>query len=441
MDKPYPPSWYANYVLAVLLLAYIFSFIDRNVLALLVGPIRADFAVSDFQFSILHGWAFTLFYIGLGLPIGWLADRYSRRRIIIAGVFFWSAMTSLCGLARGYWTLFLARVGVGVGESALSPPAYSLMSDYFRPERLRWATSIFTMGITLGSGLSYMVGGWLYDHFVEMDFSFAPSLGEFSAWQLTFLAVGLPGFLIVGLLMLVREPTRRRLPAESGDAVPLSEVVHFLRQHRRVYMSLMMGVSMMSIIGYGTLTWFPELLFRNYAMSRSEAGGALGLIFMIAGTAGTLSGAAFATLLQRMGYNDANMRLIMLAALIILVPGVAMPLMPNETLALWLAVPVIFFHYTHFGVAVAALQLITPNRMRAQVSALLLLLTNLLGLALGGSVVAFFTDFIFGEDQALRYSLAAVAALVYPATALFIGMGLQPYREALAQAAHAAPAD
>lgn len=437
MQSPYPNSWYANYVLAVLLLAYIFSFIDRNVLALLVGPIRDDFAVSDFQFSILHGWAFTLFYIVLGLPIGWLADRYSRRWIIICGTFFWSLMTCLCGFASGFWSLFATRVGVGVGEAALSPAAYSLLSDYFRPERLRWATSVFTMGITLGSGLSYMVGGWLYDGFSSADLSAWPWLSGFSAWQLTFVAVGLPGFIIVGLLLLVREPVRRRLPMETAAAIPLAEVVGFMRAHWPVYASLMMGVSMMSIIGYGTLTWFPEFLLRTYAMSRSEAGSALGLIFMIVGTAGSFSGAAFATLLQRMGYVDANMRMVMLAALLLVGPAVAMPLMPNAYFALLLAVPVIFLHYSHFGVAIAALQLITPNKMRGQVSAFMLLLTNLFGLALGGSVVAFFTDYVFQQDGSLRYSLAIVAGLVYPAAALFIGRGLRHYRAALAEAGQA----
>ncbi len=126
---------------------------------------RSSSRSADFQFSLLHGWAFTLFYIVLGVPIGWLADRFSRRWIIIVGVSFWSLMTALCGFARSFGSLFLVRVGVGVGEATLSPAAYSLMSDYFPPERLRWATSVFAMGITLGTGASYMVGGYLYEFF------------------------------------------------------------------------------------------------------------------------------------------------------------------------------------------------------------------------------------------------------------------------------------
>jgi MFS family permease len=153
-QQPYPAPRYSIYVLVVLLLAYILSFIDRNVLAMLVGPIRQEFEISDFQFSILHGWAFTLFYIFLGLPIGWLADRYSRKWIITGGVFFWSIMTVACGLAKNFGSLFVTRIGVGVGEAAVSQPTYSLLTDYFPPNQLRWATAIFATGITIGSGTS-----------------------------------------------------------------------------------------------------------------------------------------------------------------------------------------------------------------------------------------------------------------------------------------------
>ncbi|MBK8990935.1 MAG: MFS transporter [Gammaproteobacteria bacterium] len=218
MSQPYPPSRHANYMLGVLLAAYILSFIDRNVLAILVAPIRQQFEISDFQFSLLHGWAFTLFYIVLGVPIGWLADRFSRRWIIIVGVSFWSLMTALCGFARSFGSLFLVRVGVGVGEATLSPAAYSLMSDYFPPERLRWATSVFAMGITLGTGASYMVGGYLFEFFSTVDLSHIALFADVQPWQATFITVGLAGFVVVALLALVREPPRQRLAGEAGRA-------------------------------------------------------------------------------------------------------------------------------------------------------------------------------------------------------------------------------
>lgn len=423
----------ANYALTVLLLAYILSFIDRNILSLLVGPIRQDFNISDFQFSLLHGLAFTLFYIFLGLPIGWLADRYSRKWIITGGVFFWSLMTCLCGFGKSFGSLFVARIGVGVGEATLSPAAYSVMGDLFSPQRLRWATATFAMGITLGSGTSYAVGGWMYDQLSAADLSAWPVIGAMKAWQLTFVGVGLPGFLVVLLLFLVREPKRQSSSRVSaGEAMPLSEVLNYLRLHWRAYAGMMLGVSAMSIIGYGTMIWYPEFLFRSYDMSKTEAGLALGMIFLFAGTAGTFAGAWFASIMQKMGYEDANMRLVMVVAILLLVPAVAAPLMPSSTLALWLTVPVIFFHYTHFGVAMAGLQLMTPNRMRAQVSALMLFMTNFFGLALGGSFVAFFTDFVFADDASLRYSLVVVSAIFYPLAALLIGSGLKHYRSALA---------
>lgn len=437
MTTSFPPARQANYGLAILLLAYILSFIDRNILAMLVGPIREDFQISDFQFSILHGWAFTLFYIFLGLPIGWLADRISRKWIITLGVFFWSLMTILCGFAESFVALFLVRIGVGVGEAALSPPTYSLLSDFFDARRLRWATAIFAMGITLGSGLSYKIGGWVYDQLSVADFStfgpFSEVLGQMQPWQLTFVAVGLPGFMVVALLMWMHEPARQGADRAVGGAEAElgPSIKDWFFTHWQAYCGLVFGVCMMAIIGYGTLGWFLEFLVRTYGMSKTDAGNALGDIFIFAGTAGTFAGAGFASLLQRRGYIDANMRLIMLVALLLIVPAVAAPLMSDARWAIGISWLVIFLHYTHFGVAMAALQLITPNRLRAQASALMLFMTNLFGLALGGTFVAFFTDFVYGDDQSLRYSLALVAAIVYPLAALFIGWGLKHYRRAL----------
>ncbi len=430
-EHDYPPAATANYVLVILVLAYILSFIDRNILALLVGPIREEFALTDFQFSILHGWAFTLFYIFLGLPIGWLADRFSRKWIITSGIFLWSLMTCLCGLAKSFGGLFVTRIGVGVGEAALSPPAYSLMSDYFEPSRLRYATAIYTAGITVGSGTSYMIGGWLYDRFEAMGGLQLPALGlDFKAWQLTFVAVGLPGLLVAALFLFVREPKRHTTALDKAEGIEFSDVTAHMKAHWQAYTGLILGMSMMAVIGYGMLTWLPEFLLRTYGMAKTEGGAWLGGIFIIGGTAGTFSGAVFAGMLEKRGYQDANMRLIGIVAAVLVVPAVAAALMPLAEAALVLFALVTYLQYTHFGVGIAALQLITPNQMRAQVSALMLFSTNLFGLALGGSFVAFFTDFVYRSDGALNYSLASVAAIVYPLAAAAIFLGLKHYRRA-----------
>ena len=433
----------SHYALGVLLIAYILSFIDRNIMALLVGPIREDFNISDFQFSLLHGLAFTLFYIVLGLPIGWLADRISRKLIIASGIFFWSLMTSLCGLANIFHSLFLTRIGFGVREASLSPAAYSLLSDLYSEKNLRWATAIFAMGITIGSGTSYMIGGWLYDTLSAMDLSSYPLIGDMAVWQITFVGIGLPGLVVVVLMLFVSEPRNQESnnaaklsPAEptpteldSPDVIPLKDVIQYLKAHWKAFFSLMGSVSMMAIIGYGTLTWFPEFLVRTYGISKTEAGTALGAIFIFAGTLGTFAGAFFCGLLQKRGYTDANLRLIMIAAVTLIIPATVAPLMPTSTLALTVSAFVIFIHYMHFGVAMAGLQLITPNRMRAQTSALMLFLTNFFGLALGGTIVAALTDFVFNDDNSLRYSLSVISLVFYPIAAAFVAFGLQAYRK------------
>ncbi len=430
---PAQDSGSANYALAVLLGAYVLSFVDRNVMAVLIGPIREDFAISDFQYSLLHGFAFSMFYIFLGLPIGRLADAWNRKWIITVGIFFWSAATALCGLARNFHLLFLARMGVGVGEAALSPPAYSLLSDYFSAERLPRAMAVYTLGITLGGGLAYIVGGSVYGYFQSLPRASYDWLGNIRPWQLTFLVVAAPGLLIGTLMMLVREPRRNGDGGgnDPGEKVPISAVIQQLRTYRGVYGSLILGVSLLSVVGYGTMAWYAEYLIRVHGYERATAGSLFGTVFIVAGSLGTLAGGWSPVLLRRLGYEDANMRVVMLVPLLWVVPAVAGPLATSATWAVVLAVPIVFFLNSYFGVCIAALQLVTPNRMRAQISALLLFSTNLFGLALGPSLVALFTDYVFGHDSALSYSLALMAALACPLAAMILGAGLKHYRAAL----------
>jgi len=434
VQTPYPRPRYANYLLGVLLAAYILSFIDRNILAILVGPIREEFAISDFQFSILHGWSFTLLYVVLGVPFGWLVDRSSRRWIVIGGVVVWSVMTCLCGVARSFSTLFLTRVGVGVGEASLSPAAYSMLSDVFPPHRLPWATSIFAMGITLGTGISFMVGGVLYDFFSHSE-TLAVIAPAMRPWQATFMTVGLLGFVVVALLWPVREPMRHRHPDEIAQAeggASLGEVMAYMWQRRRLYGSLMFAVGTIALAGYGCTAWYPEFLVRSHGMSKTQAGSAVGLVFMVVGTLGSFAGAVFAALLRRRGYLDANLRWVMLAAALMVVPSVFSPLMPGSTGVIVLFAIVVFLQISHFGVAMAALQLVTPSRMRGQTTAIVLFFINLLGLGVGASVVASLTDFVFGDDLALRYSLAITGGVFYLLAAVLGASGLASYRRAVA---------
>ncbi|MGI9295669.1 MAG: spinster family MFS transporter [Pseudomonadales bacterium] len=430
MPQSAPPSQ-ARYALAVLLLAYILSFIDRNVMAVLIGPIREEFDISDFQYSLLHGFAFSMFYIVLGLPIARLADHHNRKWIVTAGVFCWSVMTCLCGVARSFTALFLTRIGVGVGEAALSPAAYSLLADLFPPQKLARAISVYGLGITLGSGLAYIVGGAIYQHFAARGDVILPLLGAVSPWQMTFIAVGAPGFLIVILLGFMKEPRRHIHVGTAKANTSLADVGRQLKEHRRAYLGVMGAMSVMAILGYGTMAWYPEFLIRTYGMDRAAAGSQFGFIFIIAGSLGALTGGWSEEPLANRGYRDAPLRIILITACLWLIPASLGPLAPSSSLAIVAAIPIAFFLNAYYGVGVASLQHITPNHMRAQVSAVLLFFSNLFGLALGPSAVALLTDFLFADDMALRYSLAILPLLVCPTAVLLLLQGLAPYRRAL----------
>lgn len=436
-NEPTHSTLYANYVLALLLVAYILSFVDRLVLSMLVGPIREEFQITDFQFSLLHGFAFAILYSFMGIPIGRIVDSHSRRLVVSIGVFSWSVMTCLCGLVQNIQQLFLARIGVGVGEASLSPGAYSLLGDYFESDKLPKALSIFAMGVTLGGGLAYIIGGSVYQYFDAGKGSNIILLGSLKPWQSTFITVGLPGLVISLLLLFIKEPPRKNLIKchDSDESLSLSfrEIISFLMQRKRAYLGLMLGASSISIVGYGILSWYPEFLQRTFDMPKAEAGEKFGLIFLVTGAAGTYSGTLFSDFLKKIGYEDANMRVTMLVSIAAFIPAVYGPLSGNPDIALISVGFAIFFHYAYLGPALAALQIITPNQMRGQVGALLVFMSNILGLAFGGSLVAFFTDYVFGSDQDLNKSIAVISFIFYPLAAIIIYSGLKAYRKSLAE--------
>jgi len=434
-EKTTPQAYYA---LGVLLAAYILSFIDRNVMAVLIGPIRQDLAISDFQYSLLHGFAFSMFYIVLGIPIARLADHGNRKWIVTIGIFFWSIMCCLCGLARTVVMLFIARIGVGVGEAALSPPAFSMLADLFPPAKQARAFAIYSLGVTVGGGLSAIIGGFVYQHFAGSGGATLPLLGHVGAWQMTFVTVGLPGLLIVVLLGFIREPARRmdRDIAAAETGASLGETWRYLKQHKRIYIGVIGANALLTVMTYGMLAWYIEFLIRTYGVSRQDAGLQFGMINIIAGSLGALViGYLVQPLVQR-GVIDAPARMLLIIAALVLLPAALGPLCPDPTLAVVLACPALFLLNGFYGPGVTALQMITPNRMKAQVSALSLFFANLFGLALGPTIVASLTDFVFGDDQALRYSLAVLPLVLCPLAALLAWQALKPYRTLVSPQLH-----
>lgn len=428
----------AYYALGVLLAAYILSFIDRNVMAVLIGPIRQDLQISDFQYSLLHGFAFSMFYIALGIPIARLADQSNRKWIITIGIFFWSIMCCLCGLARNVVMLFVARIGVGVGEAALSPPAFSMLSDYFPPEKQARAFAIYSLGVTIGGGLSSIIGGFVYKYFAATNGATLPFFGHVNPWQMTFICVGAPGLLIVMLLSFVKEPTRRldRDPVKTNDS-SIKECWAHLKQHRRIYIGVMGANALLTMMTYGTLAWFIEFMIRSYGVPREAAGTQFGLLYIVAGSLGAIVIGWLVQPMVKRGMIDAPARMLLIIPCVLAVPAIAGPLSATPEMAILLACPTLFLLNGFYGPGITALQMVTPNRMKAQVSALSLFFANLFGLALGPTIVASLTDFVFADDAALRYSLAAMPAVLCPAAALLAYQALKPYRELITKNADA----
>lgn len=435
IDTRYPHSGAAWYTVFVLFLAYTFSAIDRQILTLLVAPVRADLQLSDFEISLLQGFAFALLFVFFGIPIGRLADVRNRRSIIAIGITFWSAMTAACGMAQQFWQLFLARMGVGVGEAALSPAASSLIADSFPVEKRAMAYSVYHLGYSVGGGLALIIGGFILQSLEGVETISLGWLGEFRAWQLAFIIVGLPGVLLAGLMFTFREPSRKeRVHSAEGESVPVHQIVQHVKQRWRAFSAHLIAVSFLGMLAIGTAIWYPTFLMRTYGMTASDAGYSYGLVMGLCGAAGILSGGWLSGVLVRRNFVDANMRVMLIAAACKTLPLIIGPLMPNAQLALLCMAIATYLGQVSIGVTTAALMEISPNEMRAQLLAFMLLMVNVLGIGFGATLIAAITDFVFADDQALRYSIALASAVIAPTIVLILWRGLPHYRRCAEEA-------
>ena len=424
---------YEWYVVAMLMVAYIVSFVDRQVITLLVQPIRRDLGISDTEISLLMGFAFAIFYVTMGLPIARLADARSRRAIISAGILLWSLATACCGLARNFWQLFLARVGVGVGEAALTPAAYSMIADYFPADKLGRAIGVYATGLFLGAGLAMVLGGYVVGLVSDAGAVRLPLVGTLHPWQLTFLIVGAPGLLLAALIYVtVREP-RRRNQAAAGRQVPIRELGGFLWLNRRAFGCIFFGYAAGGMAFNGFLFWIPEFIRRTYGWDIADAGMVFGAELALLGGAGVMAGGALSDWLTKRGVEDAPLRCAALFFTLSLPVMAVTPLMPTTASAIPMLGLMAFVISLQQALSPVALQLITPNEMRAQVVAVFFLVANLIGIGGGATVIAMLTDYLFQDEAALRYSLSIVALVVMSIASASLALGLKPYRESLAR--------
>lgn len=435
-ELPWPHPLYAWYTVGLLSIAYAIAFIDRMVLNLLIEPIRADLSLTDTQMSFLSGASFAIFYVVLGLPIGRLADRRSRRTIIALGMALWSVMTAACGLSRGFWMLFLARMGVGVGEATLSPSASSLISDYFPPQRLARGMAVYASGISFGIGLSLIVGGAVFQAVSEMTLPDIPIIGTISAWQATFLAVSLPGLVLAAAMYTVREPARRGVQPGGKDPTraTLHEVVTFVKDNRRTFIPLGITFSMTSVLTYGASAWMAPYFMRVHGWTVGQVGWNYGWIMFVCGPAGTLAGGWLADRLRTRGHLDARLRATGYAMLVLTPLGFLAPTFSQIDFAVPALALLWFVASMPLSLGYTAVQEIAPNQMRGLLSALLLFVTTITGMGFGPTIVALLTDYVFGNPQALPYSIALTVGLAAAAAAMAAWWGCRGMAASVAAA-------
>lgn len=427
---------YPWYVVLICMVAYIFSYVDRQILSLLIEPIKADLELSDTQFSLLHGLAFSLFYATMGIPMAYLADRFSRPKVIAVGVFIWSVATVCCGITKNFFQLFLARMNVGVGEAALSPATYSMIADYFPKEKLGRALSVYSVGSFVGGGMALIIGGAIIDMISEADEISIFLVGVVRPWQITFFIVGLPGVLVALIIYLtVKNPPRRNLSPGSDpvadEPMSLWQVLKFMGGHKKTFGLMFGGFSFAAMALFCVLSWSPAFYMRNHNMTAGEVGYVMGMIMLVCNTLGVLGSGWLTDYFQKTGKTDAPMRAGLWGGIGLLLPLCLYPVVGNLTLSFVFLGAALFFSSFPLATSAAAVQVLVPNRMRAQVSALFLLVSNLFGLALGSFLVASLTDRVFEVDSAVGYSVVIIGGLATVSHIIMLTRGLKHFRESL----------
>jgi MFS family permease len=418
---------YAWWVVAVLCAVTVFAFVDRQIINLLVEPMKRDLGITDVQVSLLQGVAFGLTHALLAVPLGRIADTRNRRAIILAGIACWTLACAGSGLAAAFGVLFAMRMAIGIGEATLTPSGYSMLADYFPRERLGRAISLFLGSGFVGSGLAFIAGGWLLARLDALGDVRLPLVGQVHTWQAAFLIVSLPGLLCFALMLTVREPPRTSFgrTRASENAPPFGEVLRFLWRERRTIGAIYLGFSLLAAMQFGLGAWVPSFFIRTHGWSASQIGYLYGLYYMTLGTAGVLAGGWLCDRLAARGHADANLRVGVIAGCCALPFVVAFPCVPSGTTAALLLAPATFFGTMPFGAGTAALPLLAPNRMRAQVVALYLLVANLLGQALGPTSVAALTDYVFHDPAQLRWSLAIACGSLIAVAVVVVASGLK----------------
>jgi MFS family permease len=432
-DRVYPRPGVAWFMVALLTLAYVFSYVDRYILGLLIQPIKQDLKLTDEEIGWLMGPAFALFYATMGVPLGWLADRKRRTWIIAAGITVWSLATAACGLARNFWQLFIARMTVGIGEASLSPAAFSIIGDTFPPERRGKPIAVYNTSVTMGGGIASLIGAAMLTWANSAPLIVLPLIGTVAPWQLTFFAVGLPGLLVALAFLFMREPLRQTALANDPDLAGngMRDMLGYVGARWTTYASFVALICVMTIVAYSQ-GFMPAAFERTWGWKPQVYAAYNGIALILIGPATVYAMGALSDYLTKRGVRDAPLRIIFAASLV-LVPTAALPmLLANPWPAFFLLCVNTAAVAAVTAVGVTALLNITPAPIRAQVIALYYMAISLTGLLLGPTTVGLLSTRIYGEEN-IRYALATLPVLYGLVPLLLIPVTWRLYRAQMAR--------
>ena len=427
--RSYPNKKYGYSAVGVLTLAQVFAFIDRQIPSMLVEPIKQDFNLTDSQIALLGGAAFSIFYAVMALPIGYAVDRYKRTKVLGIGIFLWSLMTALAGLANSFGRLFGARIGVAVGEAVMAPTSVSLVSDYFPENKQGKPMGIITSGVYIGIGITLLGGGFLIDYLTELGGLHLPFIGYLKPWQATFMIVGVPGLFVALGAFLLTEPKRFDEKLGQGNMVERQNVFLHINEHKKTLLPMFGGLIFMALIFYSFTFWAPTMMIRTYNISLTEAGFFLGIITIISSITGTIFAGSVVDYLRNRNYRDAPVRAAMFAVLLAFPPIVLLSFV-NSEIAAWICIFIYLFFISSFApLGLLAVSGVSRGNVKGQLAAIHAFLMMAFGLSLGPQLTAFFTDFVFIDTNKISWSISATGALVLPVSALFFKASLSKYEE------------
>lgn len=425
-DDLFPKPRRAWSLVGVLIVCYAVSYLDRQILSLLVEPIKHDLSLNDTEISILQGFSLTVFLAIFGILLGRWVDTGRRLLIIAAGMTLWSLMTIGCGLASNYWMLIVCRIGVGIGEAALIPAAYSLIGDCFPPKRLSIAMAVYGVGSYLGIGSSYFIGAAILSH-LSMSSVAIEGVGVVHPWQIAFVIAGLPGLALAMLLANLREPSRQG-PAASSTT---REVVAYFRANLQSVALLDVAIACAAMMTFSSIAWAPSFMIRRFGLTAGQAGAALGLVIAASGTLGLFAGGLAGDFMLRRGIPQG--RLIMMIAFCVCAAPFAVfaALAGSPTASMVLLTPALLLTTAATMSGAVAQQEMVPNQMRGVATSVGGLAVNLLGSGAGPTIISLVTDYVVKDERKIGYALASAPPIMLLAAAAAALACLRPYQRTL----------